>query len=111
MIQVIGLDTTIARLAGIAVGSRRAVIAGADRGAEVVRERARERVRVDSGDLRDSIAITHDEDGATLVGSDSEYAAYIEFVIEAFLTPAADDAQADVIDAIDHEVQAVIGLA
>ena len=70
--------------------------------AELIEQRAKERVPVDTGRLRDAIHVEHDEDGAAVVAGDTE--AFYGHIIEhggvrqpahPFLVPALEESRAD----------------
>ena len=68
--------------------------------AELVAERARQRVPVNTGRLRDAIHVEHDDDGATVVAGDTE--AFYGHIVEhggvrqaahPFLVPALEESR------------------
>jgi len=112
-IDVIGVDLAIARMVALSVASAKAVDAGVEVGAAEVLAVAASRVPVLTGALRDSLEITHDDDGGALIGTELEYAPFVEFgtsdtPAQPFLRPAADSAADEVTQAVDVALQTAI---
>jgi HK97 gp10 family phage protein len=111
-VQVIGDDVTIAKLAALARTSEIAVDAGTEAGAEAILQTAEGLVPVATGRLRDSLAVA-EVDGEAAVGTDVEYAVFVEYGTadagaQPFLRPAADAGAATVERAIQVALEAAI---
>lgn len=79
-------------------------------GAEIVAEKAREIVAVDTGELRDSIEVRAEEDGVAEVVAGTDHAAAVEFgtpyaAAQPFLRPAARQTEGEVIQYITTELR------
>lgn len=104
-LSVEGVDTAIARFGKLEAVAHEAAVLGAAKGAATVEGRAKARAPVDTGRLRDSIHTARDADGAELVGTEVEYARFVEFgtvnmAAEPFLRPAAAGAAGEVTQAV-----------
>jgi HK97 gp10 family phage protein len=112
-VQVIGVDAAIAKFLALGKVSDAAVEAGEKAGAEDVLTGAQARVPVDTGNLRDSLTTASDPEGGTLVGTEVDYAVFVEYgtsdtPAQPFLRPALDAEQADVTSAIATALNAAI---
>ena len=114
--QVEGVNLAIAKFAELEVATEAAAKVGTEHAAENVLKMAKTIVPVDTGRLRDSLHIKQDSEGAELVGTDVEYAVFVEFgganPAEPFLRPAADEANFSVAveQALSLAIRAVAGL-
>lgn len=113
MIEVLGLDVTIARFLALEGAVAKAADAGAEHGGEAVLEAATATVPVDTGNLRDSLQTTKDTDGGTLVGTEVAYAVFVEYgtsvmAAQPFLRPALDTATDEVTNDVNEALQIAI---
>ena len=113
-VQVLGVDAAIAKFLTLAKSSEVATEAGEKAGAEDVLRGAEARVPVATGRLRDSLQIAADpEEDGTLVGTDVEYAVYVEYgtsdtAAQPFLRPALEGETASVTADIATALNAAI---
>jgi len=112
-IDVEGVAASVAKFAAMAAAVQPAADLGTKAGAAVVEEYAQANVPVRSGRLRDSIHVEEDDEGGVLVGSDVEYALYVEegtsdTPAEPYLRPALDASGEEVNAAVSAAVGAVL---
>jgi HK97 gp10 family phage protein len=98
-VNVIGIPAALARLTALEVAAKAAARPMAEAEAQPIEVAAKARAPVLTGTLRDSIHTEPDPENANavLVGSDVDYAIYVEYgtsdtPMQPFLRPAVDDA-------------------
>lgn len=78
-IEITGLDSLMAKLAALGGNAPEALHTGLMRGGKVVQGVAKKLCPVDTGHLRNSIAVESQSNTEVAVGTNVEYAPYVEF--------------------------------